>query len=1130
MKKKLIIGVLALSMCFSFASCVDRSDSSDNTPGSSTSETGYDVAAAAEVLYDTLVDKNEETLKDYTVPNTLNYLNTVYKITWSVDVTEGVELTVGETETKVVVNKNAQADIPYVLTAVVADPDGKTETVTFERKVLQAPALTPEAITAKPVENQAYKLYVYQATKSADCYFTGKMSGFYYATDEDYTNSIDVYVEYKEGSETEFYLTFEDNTDGKQYITIQEGWNNSSSHWTFNPVITSEATTTFTYSEQYETIIATIFARSEADYKNHDAAPSVNTSVYLGNYSTYMTFSVSEVSRIGGSGNNVGNLVEMIDKNNIAPEKKVATVKDTLSVQADHRMNKQIELPTYDERFADVTISWALSETTAATLSEDGKLSLTIPTEAATVTLTATITCGDTSDTKEFTLNLGPAIVLGSNPTEAEIVDAAFSLATGEALANEYTLSGKITKINTPYSAEYNNITVTISVANKEIECFRLNGDGIATLKVGDTIEVKGTIKNYNGTVEFDSGCTLVSVTPGENPTPDVPVDGTVSISIADIADANGWVDATIAEKIEYQGVTVTHSATAVGDYGQNTGKYYENGENWRFYQNENPTITISAADGKQIATVKITYASNNSGCLTKDGANIKSDDLVVVNGTSVSFGVGNTGTANNGQARITAITVVFGESDGETPNPGPGGDETPSDPTYSLITAAPSSNTVYNLYVYQTSLAKDCFFTGEMNGFYFATTTDQTAAVEVYVEYTADGTAFNLFFMKDNVRQYIGVRVSGTYNNIVFDNEPVSQFVWNEQLKTITTEISSGTFYLGNYNTFNTISASKIDKAATSNVGGLYATSKTVDKLPGSVTTPDQGGDETPDQGSDNASVLVEGKAYTFYVAKDGKTYYVNGNINESDTGNKLATTETESEAAKLYVEVVEGGYKFYLLDGTAKKYIHAYTDTNSKKALEYSETDSSVFFYNEEKKSWNVTMGTVNVSLIAYKNETDICIANLGSNTPLAVKEAPETTPDEGGDETPATELELSFANTANRLSQDDNSQVWEQNGVKLTNNKAASTSNVADTSNPVRLYASSSVTIECEGMKKIVFNCAGGKNLNASDIAADSNVTVTVNGNVVTIEFTNAVDSFEIAKLSGQVRLSSLTVTKA
>ena len=42
------------------------------------------------------------------------------------------------------------------------------------------------------------------------------------------------------------------------------------------------------------------------------------------------------------------------------------------------------------------------------------------------------------------------------------------------------------------------------------VQCYRLTGDGVATLAIGDEITVGGNIKNYKGTVEFDKGCTLM--------------------------------------------------------------------------------------------------------------------------------------------------------------------------------------------------------------------------------------------------------------------------------------------------------------------------------------------------------------------------------------------------------------------------------------------------------------------------------------------------------------------------------------------------------------------------------------------------------------------------------------------
>ncbi len=109
--------------------------------------------------------------------------------------------------------------------------------------------------------------------------------------------------------------------------------------------------------------------------------------------------------------------------------------------------------------------------------------------------------------------------------TPEEILNAAYALETGATLqGGSYTLTGVITSVDTAYSEQYKNITVTIQVgdmADKLIQCFRLKGDGAADLKVGDKITVTGSICNYNGKVEFNSGCTFVPVAPEATEAPD---------------------------------------------------------------------------------------------------------------------------------------------------------------------------------------------------------------------------------------------------------------------------------------------------------------------------------------------------------------------------------------------------------------------------------------------------------------------------------------------------------------------------------------------------------------------------------------------------------------------------------
>ena len=122
------------------------------------------------------------------------------------------------------------------------------------------------------------------------------------------------------------------------------------------------------------------------------------------------------------------------------------------------------------------------------------------------------------------------------------------------------------------------------------------------------------------------------------------------------------------------------------------------------------------------------------------------------------------------------------------------------------------------------------------------------------------------------------------------------------------------------------------------------------------------------------------------------------------------------------------------------------------------------------------------------------------------------------------------LSFASTAQRTSQTTSQQTWEQNGIKLVNDKGSSSSNVADYSNPARFYKDSKLTISAPGnITKIVFVCNSSSYATALKSSITTGGTVTASGSNVTVVLSTPATSFVISKLSGgQVRMNSLTVT--
>ena len=71
--------------------------------------------------------------------------------------------------------------------------------------------------------------------------------------------------------------------------------------------------------------------------------------------------------------------------------------------------------------------------------------------------------------------------------------------------------------------------------------------------------------------------------------------------------------------------------------------------------------------------------------------------------------------------------------------------------------------------------------------------------------------------------------------------------------------------------------------------------------------------------------------------------------------------------------------------------------------------------------------------------------------------------------------TSVTISFADLANRVSCSGEQQVWQQNGITVTNNQGASTSPVNEKYYaPVRFYKNSDVIVEYPGMTMIEFTC--------------------------------------------------------
>ena len=125
--------------------------------------------------------------------------------------------------------------------------------------------------------------------------------------------------------------------------------------------------------------------------------------------------------------------------------------------------------------------------------------------------------------------------------------------------------------------------------------------------------------------------------------------------------------------------------------------------------------------------------------------------------------------------------------------------------------------------------------------------------------------------------------------------------------------------------------------------------------------------------------------------------------------------------------------------------------------------------------------------------------------------------------------TAATLTFDDKAKCTSNSTSQQVWEENGIVFTNDKAASSTNVALYA-PIRLYASSAITVKCSlgNIAQIEFICDTYKNTYPADLQKSIGAEATVSGTKVTVTPTATSDTYEVKKLTAQVRLKSVTVT--
>ena len=291
--------------------------------------------------------------------------------------------------------------------------------------------------------------------------------------------------------------------------------------------------------------------------------------------------------------------------------------------------------------------------------------------------------------------------------TPAEILQAAYALDLGGTLG-EYTLTGVITSVDSAFSTQHSNVTVTIVVdglTDYPIQCYRMKGTGADVIKVGDTITVTGTIIKYddtqyggNGKVEFNTGCSLdsyvVGTTPdegGDDEGGDDVQGGTTEGATAsmNVYGSEGVLDA--ASNTDATTITWTGEGfTFVNAKGTSTTAIrVQDTDHFRVYKYN--VTTIASTNGQKISQIVITCKSNADA--TQLAGNTFSAGTVSADGSvvTITFAEGVDSleiTANSSKWFLTSVSVTFagagngGSNDngGTTPPPAGGDDEEEDD------------------------------------------------------------------------------------------------------------------------------------------------------------------------------------------------------------------------------------------------------------------------------------------------------------------------------------------------------------------------------------------------------------------------------------------------------------------
>ena len=474
--KKLFACALIFVMCMGSLAACGNEQTAEPTPTTAptaapteapAADTVSDLVNAKNYLFTMYKDQTEATPVDYTVVGVVNIGGTLFPVEWTTD-NDTVKIVPGDNKmvTIDVDDKNPE-EVTYVLTATLKDDKGNTESCSFTHRVPAAIVLD-EGMSYADIVDAAYTLEE-NLTMEGTFRLYGTVTKIDSAWSDQYKN-ISVVIAVA-GKEDKPILCYRLAGEGAEKLAVGDA-------------ITVEGT-----FKNYKGTIELDQGCVLVGYGEHKDY----TALLEAAYTLEAGLSMTEPCTMSG-------VINKIDSAWSDQYKNITVIMTVNGVEDKPIMCYRLAGEgAKDLAVGDYITVTGIIKNYKGTIEFDQGCTLDNVVKAAG--------SAEEEPVEEAPATYDVSVLLD----EAKLLEAAFALEDGASLPVAAVLTGTITSIDTPYSSEYENITVTMDVAGKAIQCYRLKGKDAKDFAVGDEITVAGILSNYKGKVQFAAGSKAIT-------------------------------------------------------------------------------------------------------------------------------------------------------------------------------------------------------------------------------------------------------------------------------------------------------------------------------------------------------------------------------------------------------------------------------------------------------------------------------------------------------------------------------------------------------------------------------------------------------------------------------------------